>query len=162
MILYAQTNGHVDTGYYEYARLDLTAELLRWLLECRPLLDPLVQYASGFSGVDFFAHSQPVTYGIADTNGLDVIGADEGTWATDPLALVRWTESTVAVPCVRIMQSGVLWSAAPPEFGSEFETPELSWEDLEAAARGDYAWASTYVATPDSDSNFEDPDIVEE
>jgi hypothetical protein len=127
-----------------HAVLSLTAGDARRLLAYRPVWEAVRGHDVDLYCLEFFDYR--VTYldsfrddfpGDPDTDADTWYLARPGTRAAADAAQERDEAIGVAAPTLKVTRDGVLWDASHKHTGGSWETPELSWEQLEALARGE-------------------------
>ena len=126
-----------DSGFYGFAWLNLTPELAQQLPSYRPVFAQVRSHNDRLYCLEFFDHA--VDYGGDFKDAKAAAGRDfeEGWWevAGDPGLTGGWP---TCAETMKVTDDGILWAAAPKHGGDYFETRLLTWEDLEAAARGEH------------------------
>ena len=133
MYLYCKTTDL--TGGCDYARLKLTKVLAKWLLSFRPIFENVRLVSSNLYAIEIFDYE--VDYTNDSPGGVfdDDPEVSEGTWFAGKTGR-RLGIVEVDVPTVKVTDNGVLWSASPHNGEGYFETPQLSWADLEMFLAG--------------------------
>lgn len=115
-------------GTFDHALLVLKPTLARQLLEYRPVYRYVHDHDSTLFCLEFF--DSTVQYGsLFEHLEIDEEITD-GKWLScsgDP----KLSAYPVEAATLKITGTGVLWSASPKNGEGYFETPEITWEQLE-------------------------------
>ncbi len=132
MFLVCQTTD--DTGGCEFATVEMRPEVARELLRYRPLYQQVAAHDASLYCLEFFDGRAVYGSGFDSIGGTDITGsADWYTSQSDP----GLNEVTgVAAATLKVTGQGLLWSASPRHGDGYFETPELTWGQLESLAEG--------------------------
>jgi hypothetical protein len=127
------TNGD-ESLYYAYCVLHLTPEHARFLLGAWPVVQQIhVQFGRGHTAVEF-GDSLVAYY---ENVGVGNDGLEPGVWYAVPEGFAKDVEhSRDSFPTVRCTRGGVQWQSNNKYSSGKFDTPEMTWEELEAVARG--------------------------
>lgn len=127
-----------DSYFYGFTWLELTPEVARRLLSYRTFFEQVRGHDGRLYCLEFFDNT--VAYGKGFTSAaIEDVGS--GCWQEvpgDPGLLAGWP---TCAETLKVTDSGVLWSASPKHSDGSFETEEIAWDDLDAAARGEHPFA---------------------
>jgi hypothetical protein len=141
-ILITTTSAEADN--WGVAELTIDAKLAKKLLSYRRQYARVKKFDERLYVLEFFDGT--VRYGDRFENIDDDL--EYGVWVnggSDPGLLTRYQ---TAAETMKITDYGVLWAASDKHVGGEFETPELSWEDIELLARGENPFADVGTISP--------------
>ncbi len=132
MFLVCQTTD--DIGGYEFAAVEMTPEVARELLRYRPLYQEVAAHDASLYCLKFFDGRAADGSGFDHISGTDLTGSS-GWYASrsDP-GLDEGSD--VAAATLKVAGQGLLWSASPRHDNGYFETPELTWGQLESLSEG--------------------------
>lgn len=145
-------------GYCEWASTEITPAQARKLIDTyRPLFDHAKTVNSLLYCLEFYDSINWANTTNADTDRADfdntqwyAVGDKVEVGSDDDLRNPR-----VAAETMKVTSGGILWSASPKHSDGYFETPELSWDDLEQITLGKNPF-TTIVETQDDGPPFAD------
>jgi len=156
-----------SNSYCDYALVEVTPEQARKLIDTyKPLyehvnnVDSTLYRLEFFDGTPTWANAtNAAVYGV-DFDNTEWYAAGEGVTAGHNDAD---RDPRTAASCMSVTNDGILWSASPKNSDGHFETPELSWEDLEKIAAGENPFKTIEVdPEPMEDDGPIDPDDDDE
>jgi hypothetical protein len=116
--------------------LNLRPVLAESLLRYRSVYERVNDFDSSLYALEFF--DTEIDYGssLVEYDDEDLEGLGEEGWRYVGKDTIIVGESVTAVETIKVVDTGVLWSASPKHGEGYFETPEISWEELEEVAAG--------------------------
>jgi hypothetical protein len=134
MILVCLTTDRGDD--FRYALLNLRPMLATSLLRYRSVYERVNDFDSSLYALEFFDNEVDYGSGLVEYDDEDLEGLGEDGWRYIGKDTIIVGELLTAVETIKIVNTGVLWSASPKHGEGYFETPEISWEALEEVAAG--------------------------
>lgn len=142
MILVAMTNAGESEYAYEYAMRMLSPAQAKELLRLQKIYETVDVKRGGLYCLEFYDYEVTYSRELLYLNGdveqeWSAVEVPKNTKEATAACHIMDEPNAMISPTFRVTNTGILWTAWPQRGGGrEFETPEITWQQLQEVADG--------------------------